>query len=146
MDRAQALEALAELVQARTTQPALSDAQLGLALDGSLIPDAAGVLPGGGGYVATFDLWWAAAETAVMRHEISAMQPNVKRWTSEGTTVERTQVDWLTLARSYRAKSPMGAPTGAFTELVVGGGVDYTPRSADAAGAIRQRGVIGNWS
>ena len=146
MDQALARNALAELVQARTTQPVLTDDQLDAALAASLVPDTAGIWPGGDGYVQTWDLWWAAAETAVTRSELAAMQPVVKRWSSEGTTVERVAPNWLALARQYRSRSPLGAQTGAFAEIVVGGGIEYTPRSADAHGASRQRGVIGNWS
>lgn len=116
MNLTDALDRLTELVDPAAS-PTLSDADLHAALAASLIPDAAGVWPGQPGYQPTYDLYWAAAETGVLRAMRAAMSATetVTRVTSEGTTFDvqpAPATDWAALERSWRARSRIGRELG----------------------------------
>ena len=73
------------------------------ALDGALIPDDAGVWPGGAGYVDTHDVYYAAASLIGFLQA----QPTVRQTSSEGTSVTVQPMDWGALAQWYRSMSPI---------------------------------------
>ena len=73
------------------------------ALDGALMPDAAGVWPGGAGYVDTHDVYYAAASLIGFLQA----QPAVRQTSSEGTSVTVEPMDWGALVQWYRSMSPI---------------------------------------
>lgn len=78
-----------------------------------LVADAAGRGPVESGYIETVDQWLSAAAVAeqlALRGAMTSSAGGVKRFTSEGTTIEVEGgggVDWLTLAARFRARSPL---------------------------------------
>lgn len=141
MTEAEALDKLDQMVT-MTTSPALSVEDLQAALAASLIPDAAGVWPGQPGYQPTYDLYWAAAETCllrVMRAAMSATQ-TVTKVTSEGSTfeVEQSTPDWTALARKWRAMSQIGRETGFGDSLGV---VEVSPPDSGFVPASKTLGL-----
>ena len=79
------------------------------ALDGSLVPDSAGVWPGSIGYQTTYDVYFAALRLlGVLRG-----QPFVKQSSSEGTSVTVDAPDWGAVAAYFRDFSTIVGAQGA---------------------------------
>lgn len=79
------------------------------ALAASRIPDASGVWPGSPGYVATYDVYWAAT----LLVGFLRAQPIVRQSSSEGTSVSVDAPDWAGLLLYYRSQSPVAQASGA---------------------------------
>lgn len=122
MTEVEAFDKLDQMVT-MTASPALSVEDMQAALAASLIPDAAGVWPGQPGYQPTYDLYWAAAETCLLRAMRAAMSATqtVTKVTSEGSTfeVEQSAPDWAALGRRWRAMSQIGREIGFGASLSV---------------------------
>lgn len=73
------------------------------ALDGAVIPDAAGVWPGQPAYVLTYDSYYAAISLIGFLQA----QPTVRQSSSEGTSVSVDAPDWSGLIAWYRSMSPI---------------------------------------
>lgn len=78
------------------------------ALDGSLVPDAAGVWPGQPNYVNTYDVYWAAINLVGY---LSA-QPVVRQSSSEGTSVAVDAPNWDGILLYFRANSIIAGANG----------------------------------
>jgi hypothetical protein len=78
------------------------------ALNSSLIPDSAGVWPGGVGYELTYDVYHAAG----LLLPFLMAQPTVTSASSEGTSISTTPMDWSALKESYRLLSPIAKAVG----------------------------------
>lgn len=85
----------------------ITEAQFQQALNGSVIPDAAGVWPGNDGYVPTYDIWYAAVNLLPWL----AAQPVVRQSSSEGTSIAVDAPSWGTLDAYFRSMSPICAAT-----------------------------------
>lgn len=99
-DITEARTALKELVD-WTASPALTDAMVDAFLHMSLVKDGEGRLPGSPGYQATYALLWAAHLVARRKALLSSQSSGVVKFTSEGTTVERSAVDWQQVATLF---------------------------------------------
>lgn len=73
------------------------------ALDGALIPDAAGVWPGQPGYVLTYDVYYAAIGLVGFLQA----QPVVRQSSSEGTSIAVDAPNWRGLINWYQSMSPI---------------------------------------
>jgi hypothetical protein len=105
---------------------------LGLLLDQSVLPDAAGVMPATDGWIPTYDTSWAVALVADRLALTAASQGTVTQVTSEGTTVQMTPPDWASVAIYWRSRSRIGAALGLGNPLGfidVDRGTPYTPTS-----------------
>ena len=71
------------------------------ALSGALIPDANGVWPGQGGYVPTYDVYFAALNLLGFLQA----QPFVRQSSSEGTSVAVDAPNWSALLNYFRSQS-----------------------------------------
>lgn len=81
----------------------LTDTMKNAALAGALVPDAAGVWPGGAGYVPTYDVYYAAISLIGFLQA----QPVVRQSSSEGTSVAVDAPNWDGLLAWYRSMSPI---------------------------------------
>lgn len=121
---------------------------LDVAAAASVIPDAAGRLPGAEGYVPTYDEFWMAAEVVDAQLVRGMSRGTVTRWSSEGTTMEVQPADLSALAYNLRTRSRIFALAQALDRLgviEVPGHQHGTPRSASDWTEGYGR-VIGNWS
>lgn len=73
------------------------------ALDGAVIPDAAGVWPGQEDYVPTYDVYFAAMSLIGFLQA----QPVVRQVSSEGTSTAVDAPQWGNLLVWYRSMSPI---------------------------------------
>jgi len=73
------------------------------ALDGALVPDSFGVWPGGDGYVATYDPYFAAIRLVAFLQA----QPVVRQSSSEGTSISVDAPNWAGLIAYYQSMSPI---------------------------------------
>lgn len=90
------------------------------ALDGSCIPDSLNVWPGHPGYVATYDVYFAALKLIAFLQA----QPVVRQSSSEGTSVAVDAPNWAALTLYYRSMSPISQATGngLLTAVAIPGG------------------------
>ena len=82
---------------------AITDGMKVTALAGALIPDSSGVWPGQTGYVATYDVYFAAITLV----GFLKAQPVVRTTSSEGTSISVDAPDWGSLLAYYRSMSPI---------------------------------------
>ena len=144
MDRTAAIAAATNALGGFSTQ--VSPADWEAALGRSVIPDAAGRWPTNEQWVASYEPYWLAAEVVEMAELRAMSSGQVKRWTSEGTTVEETPANLLAFAAGLRARSTIVAAPQVLGELAVPTTAgEYDTRSQGWDGAPRP-GVIGNWS
>ena len=86
----------------------LTDSMKNAALAGALIPDSLNVWPGEVGYVATYDIYFAATNLV----GFLKAQPVVRSTSSEGTSISVDAPDWSALQEFYRSQSPIMLATG----------------------------------
>lgn len=84
----------------------LPDFLIGQAVDGAVIPDDAGRMPGDPQWTPTFDGWWAAADAALLADTMQG--DRLTSVTSEGTTMQIAPTDWHARANTWRARSSIG--------------------------------------
>lgn len=96
-----ALDDLNELLAPLPGFALLTDTMKQRALDTSLVPDAAEVWPGQPGYVATYDIYWAAMSLIGFLQA----QPVVRQSSSEGTSVAVDAPSWSGILSYYRSQS-----------------------------------------
>lgn len=122
MTEQDAITTLAAMVEAATS-PTLSDDDLRTALAAAVIPDKTGSRPGDTGWTPTWDLEWAAAETADLRalRATQSPMPTVTKFSSEGSTFDLTtgRTDWAAVAHMWRSRSQLGQQLGYGTQLGV---------------------------
>lgn len=123
----------------------LTEPDIDEALDRSLTWDSEGRPPSDPDYVETYDPYWAAAEAASILAVRATGKGGILKFSSEGSSFERTAPDFWAMARALRARSPMGAEygTGIGAITVNGRLAHYRPTSSEYAANL---GVIGNWT
>jgi hypothetical protein len=84
-----------------SASPALSQELVDELLEQSRVRDSEGRRPGEQGYVETYSLNWAAYLVAQRKALIVSQSSTITRFTSEGSTVERTAVDWTAVAQTF---------------------------------------------
>ena len=129
---------LADMVDADAT-PALTEADLNTALAMSRIADPDGRPPADPDWVPTWDLYWAAAETAIIRARKQNRNPGVRKFTSEGATFEKDRTDWLAEADLWRRQSPLFDPS-RLGRIVIDHEQVYKPRSDEFPWSTRAVG------
>lgn len=137
MDRFEALAEAERLIgPALAADLTVSDWDAALAL--SLLPDASGVLPGGTGYVDTYDPHWVAAEAVTALAIRTAASGTLQKFTAEGATFETAGPDLWAMAALLRARSIIGkANTAALGLLEVDGRLStYYPTSGTRTGGL----------
>lgn len=103
-----ALEELNELLQTLPGFATLTETMKSRALDGAVVPDDSGVWPGETGYVATYDVYFAAMTLL----EFLKARPLVRSSSSEGTSVSVDAPDWNGLMAYYRSLSRIAQAAG----------------------------------
>ena len=98
-----AIDDLNDLLRPLPGFDVLTDSMKNQALAGALIPDSSGVWPGQPGYVATYDVYFAAYNLIGFLRA----QPFVRNANSEGTGVTVDAPDWSMLLRYYASLSPI---------------------------------------
>lgn len=102
-------EAIAELDGLLSTLPGFSKLTRSMkerSINGSLVPDSAGVWPGQEGYQATYDVYYAAYGLLGFLRA----QPVVRQSSSEGTSVAVDAPNWESLVNYFATNSViMGA-------------------------------------
>ena len=86
----------------------ITDGMKQSALNGAQIPDGNGVWPGQAGYMATYDVYYAALTLLGFLQA----QPVVRQSSSEGTSVAVDAPNWAGLTAYYRGMSPISQATG----------------------------------
>lgn len=107
MNEQEAMQRVRDLLGAAAST--LTDTDLTHAVRQAVTVDAAGRLPYTEGWIPTYEPFWAAGVAAQMLATRAAMNGGVTRWTSEGTTVERSVPDFDSAARWFFAQSPLTA-------------------------------------
>ena len=79
----------------------LTDPMKQNALNMALIPDINGVWPGGEGYIATYDVYWAA--TSLTGYMMA--QPFVRAASSEGTSTTVDAPQWSSIIAFFQSQS-----------------------------------------
>jgi hypothetical protein len=102
-----AIDDLTDLVANLPNASLITPAMKQSALDGSRVPDAAGVWPGQDGYTATYDVYWAAISLVGFLQA----QPVVRQSSSEGTSVAVDAPNWSGLLAYYRGQSAIAQAT-----------------------------------
>ena len=132
MTREEARTALAELAAAATA-PTLSDAELDVALTASRLPDEEGRPPADPDFVEeNWDLMYAAAECYDLKAAKLLGSGRVTKFSSEGSSFEKTGPDFSALADWYRDQS---------TAASDGNGVVFVPIEATEPWWLRPRSV-----
>jgi hypothetical protein len=132
MTRDEARTALAELAAAATA-PTLTDAELDAALTASRLPDSQGRPPSDPDFVdENWDLMYAAAECYDLKAVKLLGAGQITKFTSEGSSFEKTGPDFSALADWYRDQSTVGDS---------GDGVVFVPIESKAPWWFRPRSV-----
>lgn len=91
----------------------ITEDQKAHALSQSLVPDANGVWPSHEGYIATYDVFYAALSLV----DLMEAQPAVTQASSEGTSVSTTAVDWSKIRKWLASGSVVAGNQLAFTVI-----------------------------
>lgn len=109
------MQELKELLSAAPGADKVPESVLSKALAKSLVPDAAGNLPGTTDYSPTHDVYFAALCALGWLRAL----PQVTSAGSEGTSVTATPFDWDSLAGHFRSMSDIASLSDGFTVIPV---------------------------
>lgn len=136
MDEQRAIAAATALL-GPAAKPFLSDPLWSWAalLAESVIPDAAGKLPGQAGYAPTYEPYWLAGQAAAQIDLWQAATPRTTKLSVDGDSIEKAAAQWGAVAASLRERSPIAA-------IAAGGGgmlvplevYDFKPTSTSVGG------------
>lgn len=129
MDRPNTIAAVGGILG--TFTDGVDDATWDRVLERSVLPDDAGVWPGGTGYVDNYDPDWAAAELVAAKLLQTMTTDTLVEWSSEGSRFKSTPAQLTALEAQLRARSIIAkyAPNTLERLDLPGVSTGYDPRS-----------------